>query len=442
MNTFAHDKRADRMVGDTALILKRFHFLMRECVLAQAGWMPGTIHWETKLLLPEFLWQDALILTELRERVLELRYPERRIEEGPDEEVIHGWRDLLRNAPSSLAFARALSEAIKPYLRDGFNLYLETMDHLDDAPTLRILHRALEDITSQISSLHKAWDDAFAHFGQADLDQARTWASSVKAALASFPSEKLISSKKSDFDPRDWNLPLSRPFAISRKGARDPRFDYAKFPWPDSLVPSRGAGTGFNLQIRQAQAHLNEVWAAEMACAVIFDLGEEGPAEFLKEAARWCFDEIRHCRMGYQRFLHWGFHKGEMPMGSFSYDAGEHLDAITRLGIIFYFETTYINTKSERTKSFSEFGDITSSHDMDFDWADELIHTYYGKKWLKFFLDKANDGRTLNDIKKVAENSVEVMRENATDTDRTRTEELYHRVLRRATELAGRSSAS
>ena len=93
------------------------------------------------------------------------------------------------------------------------------------------------------------------------------------------------------------------PFAISRTGIRDRRFRFARIPWPDSLDPSRGPGTGFELQVRQAQAHLNEIWAVEMAAAVIHDLAEEGPPESLSEAARWCYDEVRHCRMGFTRFL-------------------------------------------------------------------------------------------------------------------------------------------
>lgn len=441
MNMFGHDQRANRMVVDTALVLKRFHFLMREFVLAQAGWMPGTAHWETKLLLPEFLWQDSLVFWGLRERVLELRYPERRIEEEQDDGFIVAWRGLLRDAPTALAFSRALGRAFKPFVQRGFEAYLETTDQLDDAPTVRILRQALEDSSSQIARWEEAWGDAVGQYSRADIDAAEAWSASVGTLLKDLTSEGLLSSSSPNLDRAAWDVSTAKPFVISRCGQRDSRFDRARFPWPDSLEPSRGAGTGFHLQIRQAQAHLNEVWAAEMACAVIFDLGEQGPAEFLKDASRWCFDEIRHCRMGYQRFLHWGFRKDEMPLGSFSYDAGEHLDAVTRLGIIFYFETTYINTKSERTRTFSEYGDRTSSHDMDFDWADELIHTHYGKKWLKFFLEKAGAGRSLNDVKEAAEQAVQKLREAASDKDREDTEALYQRVLHRAGELAKASVA-
>src|SRR5690606_33259340 len=114
------------------------------------------------------------------------------------------------------------------------------------------------------------------------------------------------------FDPAEYG---GRPFAIARLGARDPRFRAVRFGWPDSLDPSFGPGEGLRLQVRQSVHHLNEVWAAEMAAASLYDLAEAGGAEFILDAARWCYDEIRHCRMGWRRLSTWGFQMHEMPLG-------------------------------------------------------------------------------------------------------------------------------
>lgn len=430
------DLRAALMVTDAAKTLKRFYFLHRECVVAQAGWTPGTAHWETKLLWPEFLWQDSLTVAALRERVLELRFPERRIEPGEDAPLIDWWRRLWREVPNDDAFAEAAQTALKPFLREAFARYLALADALDDAPTVRLLRQAIVDLDEQIQRLARIRTDVAEVYSAAELAAARDWAGEVRAQLAALGVEALVG--EAPCPPPAAPRPDSRPFAIAREGRRDPRFAYSRIPWPDSLDPARGAGTGFELQVRQAQAHLNEIWAAEMAAAVIWDLADEGPPEFLTEAARWCFDEIRHCRMGYTRFLEWGFQKAEMPLGSFSYDAGAQVDELTRLGIIYYFETTYIHTKSERARSFAEFGDRTSSHDMDFDWADELIHTHYGKKWLDHFIARRGLQIGPQDIKAAAEGAVARIRREATPADRERIETLYRRTLARARELAGR----
>lgn len=193
-----------------------------------------------------------------------------------------------------------------------------------------------------------------------------------------------------EFNPSRFG---GKPFSIQRLGERDARFRLLKFAWPDMLDPKFGAGEELRLQVRQAVHHLNEVWAAEMAAACLYDLSAEADHEFLVDAARWCYDEIRHCRMGFTRLREWGFTLDQMPLCAFSYNAGAESDALTRLGIIFYFESTYIHTKSQRMKIFGQAGDRVSSHDMDFDWADEQIHAHYGSKWLGHFLKKRGDTR-------------------------------------------------
>ena len=430
----ARDGRAALMVPDSADVLKRYYLVQRELVLAQAGWLPGVEHWGSKILIPELLWQDQLTAKELRERVLELRYPERRIAPGDDAPLLELWQ-RFRDAPNGLAFVEGLRQVLKPALRDAYQGYLGVADHLDDGPTVRILSQAIEDIDGQL----ERWAEALKDAAEACPDDMQTAAKWVKG-LRSIEKDlrRLLSATRDShavpaFDPAAHG---GKPFAISRTGKRDRRFNPILFGWPDSLDPSRGPGEGFQLQIRQASHHVNEIWAAEMAAACIFDLADQAPPEFLDDAARWCYDEIRHCRMGYTRLRNWGFKMNEMPMGSFSYDAGAEVDAVTRLGIIFYFESTYIHTKSLRMKLFGEFGDKVSSHDMDFDWADEQIHAHYGTRWLKYFLDQTNDVRKPIDFRAQSEACIKRMRDNATAKDREDTERLFQQTMKRAKELA------
>lgn len=428
------DSRAQLMVEESANMLKRFYFVQRALVLLQAGWVPGSEHWQSKLLLPEFLWQDALIAKELRQRVLELRYPERKIAPQDDAPFLALWAKI-GDAPDGLAFAEGLRQVVKPLLRDAFQRYLAQADHLDDSPTIRILSQALGDIDDQLERWAAVAPEARTVYHDR-VAQAENWVqglASLQQPLYSWLTTWPVTEPLPPFDPADFG---GKPFEISRYGRRDRRFKAVKFAWPDSLDPTRGPGQGLELQIRQAQAHINEIWAAEMAAACLYDLADEAPPDFLDDAARWCFDEVRHCRMGASRFAQWGFDLAEMPLGSFSYDAGADQDALTRLGVIFYFESTYIHTKWQRFKIFGEAGDRVSSHDMDFDWADEQIHTHYGTRWLKYFLKKQGDNRTPVDFRDVAEASIARMRENASPEDWAATEQLYQRTMARARQLA------
>jgi len=118
--TATQANRDTLMVPDAAAILKRFYFLCRELVLMEAGWLASTEHWEMKILLPEILWQDSITVGSLRQRVLELRFPEREIDLSPDEGLVALWRQLY-NAPDAFAFSEALRRAIKPALRGHFD---------------------------------------------------------------------------------------------------------------------------------------------------------------------------------------------------------------------------------------------------------------------------------------------------------------------------------
>lgn len=422
-------RRSALMVGESAQVLKRFHFLERELVRMAAGWLPGTTDWETKLLLPEVLWQDALVARSLRERVLELRYPERRIAIDQDAALVGLYANCL-HAPSDLAFVMGLARAVKPHLRGLLADYLKLADALDDAPSVHLLEHALVDLDRQLARL-EAVTTEFATRRPELVASAERWNAGVTAALAGATAERVFAATLPEFAAFDPSAAGGRTFAISRTGQRDARFTRVRFAWPDRHTP-QPPGAGVQLQVRQAIHHLNEVWAAEMAGACLYDFLEQAPHDFLEDAARWCFDEIRHCRMGYERLKQWGFSEAEMPLDAFSYDSGQHADAIVRLGVIFYFETTYIHTKPERAKIFGAEGDRLSSHDMDFDWADELIHSHYGKKWLTHFLAQAGIQRTPIEIKQQAEAGVLTFQQSATTEDKAATQAIFDRMMSKA----------
>lgn len=417
------------MVAPSAQILKRCYFLERELLQLQAGWLPGVAHWETKLLLPELMWENSILARELRQRVLELRFPERRLAVDDDEPVVALFR-RLGDAPSAEAFVLALGAAIRPLLRQRYADYLTRSDPLDDGPTQFLLRHGLADLDAQIARLQSVSSAALAAASPAVAATARAWSAAVDETLRSLPPAVWHGGEAPplpDASPLDA---LARPFHLARTARRDARFDRVAFAWPDRHTPGP-AGEGRQLRARQAVHHVNEVWAAEMAAACLYDFGPTAPPEFIEDAARWCYDEIRHCRMGYERLKSWGFADHEIPLDTFSYDAGADLAPLARLGIIFYFEATFIHTKRERTIVFDAIGDPLSAHDMDFDWADELIHTHYGKKWLEAFLVHAGSRHSVNEIKDIARDAVAQRLARATVAEKAATQHAFDRVMAR-----------
>src|SRR6516225_6710792 len=116
--------RARWMRFDTAQILKRFFFCERALLVSEAAWLPLIASIDIKTELPRFIWQSAQTAQALRERVFELRFPSRMLEqEGADHDVV-ALVNQIKNSPSVAAFLLSLGEVLMPLLRDCYCKYL------------------------------------------------------------------------------------------------------------------------------------------------------------------------------------------------------------------------------------------------------------------------------------------------------------------------------
>jgi uncharacterized ferritin-like protein (DUF455 family) len=303
---------------DTAQALTRLFYRERAIALAAGGLVPFVAPLEHKAELAQTAWESALAADALRERVFELRFPSRFLDEQAEQ--------LALATPDDL---RALARE----LREEYRAYLDASDELADGPSARLAAAALRDKERQAEAL-----------GQIGPPAAE--------------------------DP-----------------ARDERYFVSSFYWPDVLDPDYPYGEGVALQLRSAVSHLNEVWAVETAGAILHALAEPLGFEFVRDAARWLYDESRHMLMGKRRLDAWGLAPAGIPLGSYIYEAHRAEDPIYKLGMLGYFETKNIGRKRERARAFHEMGDSTSEIDMEFDWADETLHAEYGRRWLRRLLE-------------------------------------------------------
>jgi Protein of unknown function (DUF455) len=374
--------RARWMRIDTAQLLKRFFFCERSLLISEAAWIPALAPLEIKTGLARFVWQSAETAHALRNRVFELRFPSRLLEhEGADQALVELF-SAVKNSPSPSAFLLAVSHVLLPALRDAYKDYLQASDEIADGPTHRFLRLALAEKTEQIAAFESWAETALAEQPRSRAG-AEDFAAAVGARLTEIGGVGVgPSSSASITGP----LPGSKPYAIPTRPARDARFWPCRFYWPDIVDLNFPYGEGLQLQLRSAISHVNEVWAIEAGGVMLSAFADTLPWEWIHDSARWTYDESRHCRMGYERLLNWGFQPAEIPLGTYIYDSASGQDPIYRLGMLYFFETKNIRHKLTRAQKFHEYGDSLSEHDMDFDWADETIHAGYGKHWLRELL--------------------------------------------------------
>jgi Protein of unknown function (DUF455) len=127
-----------RVRFDAAQALTRLFYREQAAVLACGGWIPRVAPLEHKAELARTAWESALAADALRERVFELRYPVRFLDEQAEE--------LSLETPGEL---RALAQA----LADDYGAYLAVADELADGPSIRIVDSARGDKVRQIDGL-------------------------------------------------------------------------------------------------------------------------------------------------------------------------------------------------------------------------------------------------------------------------------------------------
>ena len=135
--------RARWMRFDTAQLLKRFFFCERSLLVSEAAWIPAIAPLDIKTSLARFIWQSAETADALRNRVFELRFPSRLLEEqGADHALIELF-SAVKDSPSVPAFLLSIGKVLLPALRDSFQAYLAASDVIADGPTHRFLSLAL-----------------------------------------------------------------------------------------------------------------------------------------------------------------------------------------------------------------------------------------------------------------------------------------------------------
>ena len=147
--------RARWMRFDTALLLKRFFFCERSLLVIMAAWIPSIASLEIKIEMARFIWQGSETANALRERVFELRFPNRLLEEEGSDHSLVGLINSVRDSPSVPALLSAVGHVFLPALRDAYRDYLDASDTIADGPTHRFLSVALTEKREQVDAFQK-----------------------------------------------------------------------------------------------------------------------------------------------------------------------------------------------------------------------------------------------------------------------------------------------
>ena len=323
-----------------------------------------------------------------------------------------------------------------PALRHAYEQFSGLSDRLSDGPSALILKHALADKADTIDALAHLADEMLAARPEA-RPAAEAWCAAVGSALsAQGPGLLEAAGDRAIASPV---LPGSRPFVLPVQPGRDARFRRVRFYWPHIIDPGFESSEGLGAANAQRHRPPQRGLGGRDCAANLYNFADELGWDYIRDVARWTYDESRHCLMGLQRLLEWGFRPEELPLGDYLYVASRQQPPIYGLGMIFYLETKYIHRGHERIQAFRELDDTLSRHDYEFDWADETFHAKYGNRWLTVLFERRSEPpRDANEIRQ----TVRTDRSRPTSRprpieERAEIHEIAARLLDRARQTAG-----
>lgn len=403
---------ADVRVDNASQYLKRCYVVERQLMRTLAARFVDTSQWDFKRQLSQDMWETSRHADALRTRVLELRYPRRDVDKKYDPDML-GLVAECAKGQDSLEFIGGVYGTLLPELVRAYQDYLDQTDPLDDAPSVYILRHIIADKQAQIERMRALAEQVAPRLFEATAE----WQDYLRQCCAAVGG---ISGQGTRTPPPLNHSLAGRPaYAIGRSVQRDSRWRPALFHLPHENkydVEGRKAWQRIEaldkrvaMQVWSAISHFNEIWAAEVVAASMWDFDTQ-PWDFYLDLARWSWDETRHSTMGYRALQGWGWNVPDLiPWGNALYNAMGPMPPIQRLALLYYYEDGLLRagTKQIEIKILESAQDDGGVQDMDFDWADEAIHVSYGYTWLRHLLGDNNAGK--EELKRLTDEAREIV---------------------------------
>lgn len=371
-------RRIGLAVEECARRAGRFGFFSQQLMRIQAAKMSSIENWELKAMIGRQLWECAFHWGGWRERVRELRGHEHLITQHADDKLGDFFNEILWSR-SDAELAIALYSVALPAFQAALKRYIEQTNQLVDQPTVHLIRHVLLDLESHMAfgqQVLSAWEgeaqaSAWREHLQAYLDAA----GGVDGVSPTMPSYTLPPTRSEG----EWHMP--------HDFARDNRFQTTTLktnPYSEAEVDE---ALRSKMWVRS-----QEMTAAELCATVLYEW-DDLPYEGCLDLARHCWDEVRHSLFGQAALENEGIPLESLPnwvgyaghtMPFAPQQRYSHLAIATEANAMGYpggkrGEWEWCRDKAQHP--------LMTTY-QDFDWADEVNHVGFGRKWLiQYFLN-------------------------------------------------------
>lgn len=365
-------------------LLKRYNYVstrLNQIAVAHIARVP---EWEVKCALGLHMWLDAEHASMIRKRVSEMREPPLHMDKVPDERLQRLLEETIR-AETTVELLTGIYRVVRPALVRALQRHLAETNPLLDHPTCRMLKLILTEEAEMLQWGRQAIEALTA--AEAERQAADLWERHLQAFLQHAQG---VGGNEEAEDGDRTELPAPRwdgsPYEMDAVPRRDARFT-------DSFNQSAKIDDYYREESRAEDERtyallykrLREMDVPEYMAPIIFNVKDK-PWEYYADLSRQLWDEARHAMMGEVGLYQDGipFYKYPLDLKT-SYTANTQLDPLEAHLILLGIELSLMPKDTGKRYEWvvaKASGNELAAAIQDYDWADEVLHTQIGRRWL------------------------------------------------------------
>jgi hypothetical protein len=371
--------------------------------------------WEVKCAAGLHMWLDAEHSAALRKRITEMREPPLYLDKVPDAAIELFFQELIRSETTLELLVGVYGVAKKELIR-SLRKHLAETNPLVDHPTCRLLKLILIEEEEML-----AW-------GEQAVD-ALTVTEEDRAAADRWREHLELCLQAAGGFPGDLEKPVNRASVTLRTEAGKP-YEMKAEPRRDARFVDKynGAGKIDDYYLDEARPpdertyallykRLKEMTVPEWMGPIIYKT-EGKPWDYYVDMSRQLWDEARHSMLGEVGLYQDGIEFYKYPIDfRTSLTLNTKFDPLEAHVILWYFEQRQMPKQTGKRLEWiiAKMSDNELAQTFqDYDWADEVLHTQFGRKWL------VSEVGGLEELKKKAEELLpKIVEERAKLDDRS-----------------------
>jgi hypothetical protein len=373
--TFEDAEKTGYGVEEAVAQLKRFHWALRRTWHILVSRITAEPVYELKM---GYCYHASLLaeqVTDFRGRVGEMREPPLGLDKCPDP-ALDLFFDEVLSTPSTFETVVGIYAVCLPALLADVRWYLDTTNPLVDAPTLRLLNRAADDLDKMI-----VWGGQ--SLGAVAAGSPGQSVGAVAAALAKYLAAAGGINGLADRKALPKRNRSAKSFVYDPLPRRDPRFPDPFNMSVNAEVMIHGDYPDKVKALMLLYKRIREIDVPEMMASILMQTPDK-PWGYYRDMTRQLWDEARHAMMGQVALRQAGLDWSKIGIRhTWAHELNTLLTPKERHAVLYFIEQGLMVKTGKRLEweIAKRAQNPLLATFQDFDWADEVLHARVGRDW-------------------------------------------------------------